>query len=202
MNFYLNFTEVCSYWSSWQVNIGLCNGLVLDKQQAITWTNTAQITDVYIYDTRGRWVSPSLQAPWGGKSTDDFPHKGPASVKVFPCHDTIMNSKISSLALFKHDFWRQETSDSYGQFVPRVQLASLRQWLGICLTRPQWVNIIFMWLKCFTSISFLCIHLLKSLYFVTTYQLHIYWYKSLRGSKSQHLTRQVQGFQHNAAGIQ
>ena len=39
-----NFTEVCSYESNWQYpSIGLDNGLVPNRQQAIIWTNAELI---------------------------------------------------------------------------------------------------------------------------------------------------------------
>ena len=42
--FDLNFTEVGSQGSNWQyVGIGLGNGLVPNRQQAITWTNADPI---------------------------------------------------------------------------------------------------------------------------------------------------------------
>ena len=39
-----NFTEVCSQWSNWQYpSIGLENGLVPNRRQAIIWTNADPI---------------------------------------------------------------------------------------------------------------------------------------------------------------
>ena len=45
----MNFTEVYSQGFNWQlVNIGSGNGLVPNRQQAITWTNAAKVTDLYM----------------------------------------------------------------------------------------------------------------------------------------------------------
>ena len=49
MNSGYNFIEVCSQGANWQnASIGLDNGLVPARRQAIIWTNDGSFTDAYM----------------------------------------------------------------------------------------------------------------------------------------------------------
>ena len=58
MNFVKDFTEVCSYSSSWQhSSIGSDNGLVQTRRQAIFWTS--DFTDAYMHHSASMTWQPS-----------------------------------------------------------------------------------------------------------------------------------------------
>ena len=50
MYFNSNFTNVCDYVSNWHyLNISAGNGLMLNRQQAITWGNDDQSVGAYMH---------------------------------------------------------------------------------------------------------------------------------------------------------
>ena len=104
-----NFTEVCSKGSNWQqVSTGSGNGLVLNRWQAITWTNAGPV-HWHIYAALG---------------TDELKIKGQLFLLHLSIKDTLSYSLHLSMANMSHEWitehetnWKHKVIQGQGDLI-------------------------------------------------------------------------------------